>query len=158
MVSQSLAQVLYEEAVSKIKKNESIEVIFKKLVVRLSLASIAMIIGITLLGPMFFSFFFGSQWVTSGEFAAILSLGFAAKFIVSPLSILLPALNKAKIIGIWQLGYFGAIASLFLLRDIEIIPFLILITVIDVIAYGIYFLIIKHNVKKYNISVNIDKP
>jgi O-antigen/teichoic acid export membrane protein len=155
MISLSLAQVLYEEAVSKINKNEPIEIIFRKLIMRLGIAAIVMLIGIIALGPIVFGFFFGSQWIASGEFAAILSLGFAAKFIVSPLSILLPALNKAKLIGLWQLGYFGAIVSLFFLKDISITHFLFLITGIDVLAYGIYFLIIRRQVSNYHKALNV---
>jgi O-antigen/teichoic acid export membrane protein len=153
MISVSLSQVLLNEISEKIKSNLTIIGIFKKICYRLSLLALIMAIFISIFGPFLFKYIFGEAWLTAGYFSAILAIGFAIKFVVSPFSVLLYPLNKIKEIGYWQFFYFLMICSLFFFRSFNIWNFLLVLTIIEVIAYTIYFLLIYISIRSYEQSI-----
>jgi hypothetical protein len=78
---------------------------------------------------------------------------YSLKFVVSPISIVFPALEKIKIASIWQIFYFCAIITLIFLPKIAINDFLLIYVGIELIAYTIYFLLIYRITKNYDKSL-----
>ena len=110
------------------------------------------IVTITFFGEDLFSFVFGESYAVSGYYAKVLVFSIAIKLIVSPFSVILPALNKIKLGSYWQLFYFCGVLTLYLQRDIIIESFIVYLVGVEVIAYSVYGGIIIKQIFKYNKS------
>ena len=86
LISKSILDVFKERASRDYRKTGSCRDIFMKTLKALFLLAIVPFGLLFLLSPIIIPFIFGSQWVTAGKFAQILTIMFFARFIVSPLS------------------------------------------------------------------------
>lgn len=150
LITISFSQVLYQHIVEKKNSNQLILKGLKNQFYYLFILALVALIIIVLLGPLLFSFVFGKEWNIAGEMARILVFSFAIKFIVSPFSIVLIALEKIKLTAVWQFFYFIIISSLFFLKNVEVFTILKMIVLVDLISYGIYFLIIYYISYQYD--------
>ena len=117
--------------------------------VLLSLSLIGILI-ISLWGLELFELLFGGEWDTAGRFSEVLIFAFAIKFIVTPLSSVLVALERIKMASIWQASYFLVICGLFFLSNISIEKFLLIYVGIELVAYMIYYLLILYAASNYD--------
>lgn len=85
-VAGAIHDAFKERASRDFRENGSFAEIFTRLTRVLVLLSVAPALVLLVGGPTLFGFAFGEQWRTAGDFARILSLMFAIKLIVSPLS------------------------------------------------------------------------
>ena len=99
---------------------------------------------------------FGQEYEYSGEIAKILVFSYSVKFVVSPLSSLLTALEKLKILAVWRVFFFIAILSLFLIDDVNVFAFFKIYMAIEVIFYLIYAVIIFHASNQHDKMLNYD--
>ncbi|WP_423924287.1 lipopolysaccharide biosynthesis protein [Frigoribacterium sp. 2-23] len=74
------------------------------LVARLAIVGGAGAIVVLVLGPALFGVVFGSEWSEAGRFAQILVPAYAAQIVVSPLSRLLPLLERQGVQVAWDVG------------------------------------------------------
>lgn len=101
------------------------------------------VIIIWLYGEDLFSFVFGSDWKVAGEYSRIIIFAVAARFIVSPLSVVFTIDKNIKIGAIWQYLYLITLTSTLLIFSKEsIYVFLIAFTVHEILLYFIYLLMI----------------
>ncbi|MBC8146683.1 MAG: oligosaccharide flippase family protein [Bacteroidetes bacterium] len=151
LITISISQVLFQKISEKRNKREKILREILKISKTLALLTIPAIIVLYFWGAELFGFVFSNTWTVSGDYTSILVFSYAIKFIVSPISIVFPALEKIKIASIWQIFYFCSILTLIFLPKIAINDFLIIYVGIELIAYAIYFLMI------YKVTQNYDK-
>ena len=153
LISISLSQVFLQRISAKIQLNESIQNDFKNTFKLLTYISIPMIlIGYFLAEPVF-EICFGPNWKDAAKITQILIFSYALKFIVSPLSTTLIALQKLKLSASWQIGYFIAISSLYFFKSLSIFELLYCYLLIDLIAYFIYYLIIRKAIRNYEKAI-----
>lgn len=111
-------------------------------------AALIVLIGILFSVPLF-TLVFGEKWELSGVMTTILIPAYGLRFLVTPLTITFNALEKIFWSSLWQLVYFVMICSLFFLDELSVTEFLYVYLIIDVIAYVIYFLLLRWQVRKY---------
>ena len=112
------------------------------------LSLISLIILFFLATPLF-AFVFGNEWQLAGQLTAILIFGQTLKFIVSPLSSTLIALQDVRYSAIWQVLYFVAMIWLFIQPGASIEDFTIRYCLIDLVAYSLYFGLIFLRIQHY---------
>jgi O-antigen/teichoic acid export membrane protein len=150
LISSTMSQVLFQKISEK--KNANLPVlsdIIKLLRVQ-SLLALGFLLIVVPFSPVLFSIVFGEEWRIAGEFTQILALGFAIKFVVSPLSLIFPALNAIKTGSFWQLIYFLSICTLFFLGHLSIVQFLVAYTLIEVLVYLFYLWLIVKTAKNHD--------
>ena len=144
-ISQALYQKLSEYRNSNMSIKGQVLPVFKVLV----LLAFLEIVVLFFFGEWLFAFVFGKNWTVSGTFAQILVFSFALKFIISPLSISLLALEKIKIWSAWQIFYFVGICMLVIFHFNTIFSFLKTYVFIDIFAYTIYAILIFTGISEY---------
>lgn len=155
LISVTISQVLLQRLVEKRNSSLAIRPELLKVLLFLSITAILAIFVIKLFGVELFSFFFGSKWVLSGEYAKLLILCFALRFVVSPLSITFVATEKIRIQAIWQVLNFLIIGSLLFVPKDNFLGFLRTFVVLDIISYSLYFILISWNVNNYEKKRNV---
>ncbi|MCX6243667.1 MAG: lipopolysaccharide biosynthesis protein [Bacteroidetes bacterium] len=150
----SISQVLFQRVTKNRNAQAPIRHIIIILIRNLGLLALILFVIIFAGGPQLFSFIFGKNWHMAGEFARIMVFSFSLQFLVSPLSITLAAMEKIRLYSLWQVLYFFAIGSLFLVPPIPVTRMLILLTAIEVFFYLLYFVIILRVVRQYEKSLN----
>ncbi|PLX11953.1 MAG: hypothetical protein C0594_02945 [Marinilabiliales bacterium] len=150
-ISISISQVLLQQLSAKRNSGKSILGDLRNVFIALSTLAILEVIILFFFGPDLFSLIFGEKWNDAGVYAQILVFGFALKFMVSPLSSVFIALEKLKLNAVWQLLYFSMIFSLWFFRSWEAQEFLRMYMYVDLIAYGVYLLMIVY------LTINYEK-
>ena len=145
-----MSQVLFQHVSEAKNKKASLKPIILKIVKNLSVLSLVSIVLFQFFGEELFTFVFGSQWQVAAELAKILIFSYAIKFIVSPMSIILTAFEKLKIVAIWQVIYFIMMMSMWFLEDIELFDFIRIVVVVDLTSYLLYlFLILSYSIRTF---------
>ena len=152
LISIALSQVYLQNLAEKIQKNQAIYPDFRKVALVLLGISLPLVILLYFFSIPIFELLFGSEWTMAGEITALLVIGQTIKFIVSPLSSSLIALKEVRFSALWQILYFGAMYMLYLNPGVDIYDFIIRYCILDVFAYGIYYIIIYLVVKRYEKS------
>ncbi len=152
-ITAALSQVLLKEYSNKRKNQQQIMRGVLKTSSLLALAFLPFLVLIAIWGPEIFSFVFTEKWINSGRYSQILIFAFAIQFIVSPISIVFTVLEELKILAAWQILFFLSIASLFFFKHWDMFDFLRLYTMVVLIAYTIYFLLILYVCRKYDKSL-----
>jgi O-antigen/teichoic acid export membrane protein len=117
---------------------------------KLAMLSVLLFSPIVLFGPELFSVVFGSEWIQAGYYAQILVFSIAVKFVVSPLSTIFLAIDRIKVVSIWQLAYFCiTILVLVLATSFEFEKFLWVYVFSEITMYVLYFLLMLYTVKKH---------
>lgn len=150
----SISQVLLQNIAEKSRKQESISRDIYRILLGLGILAAGMVVIILLWAPGLFSLYAGEDYYTSGVYAQIIVAGAAMKLMVSPLSSIFPALKKIKIVSFWQAFYFLLICTLFLFREADIISFLKVYLLIDLIAYGLLLILIIRLTRNYEKNIS----
>jgi O-antigen/teichoic acid export membrane protein len=150
LISYSISQVLLEEIAARHREGQPVRTRLFRLV--LSLAGVGFIpFGILFFFAQdIFAFVFGSKWFIAGQYAAILSLAFFFRFVVSPLSVVLISTNNLRLLVVWQFTYFVTTLGvvLFSIGMNEAKPFLVALAINDVALYSLYLFLIFWVVKR----------
>lgn len=141
LISVSVSQVYLQRISEQIKNKQKIFKEYKKMLLLLASLSIpGAIIGYLICEPIFI-LFFGENWTTAIKITQILIFSYAIKFIVSPLSVSIIALEKLKWSALWQFSYFILIISLFFLKGKSFEEFFIIYAILEIVIYLLYFVI-----------------
>jgi O-antigen/teichoic acid export membrane protein len=149
LISIALSQVYLQHQAEKIRNKQEIKPDFKKVSQSLLLLSLPFALVLFFLATPVFSFVFGSQWRLAGELTAVLIFGQTLKFIVSPLSSTLVALQEVRYSAIWQTLYFVSMLWLYFNPGNSIQVFVLRYCLIDLIAYSLYFGLIYTRIQHY---------
>lgn len=155
-ISNSFSQVYFEKLVKT--KNEG-KLIFNDLVkIIKTLSVIALIIFVVISSTAFWSFqyIFGEKWLDAGIYASIMSFSVSIQFVVSPLGITCPALDKIKIWSFWQIFLFISICSLYFFKNFSPLLFFITYIALESIIYIFYLIIILKVAKDYDRKIIIN--
>ncbi len=150
LIAVGISQVLMQQVSARKHEREPIADEVYSLARKLFVLSVIGTVIIFFFGPVLFEFVFGAKWRVAGWYTSILILSNSISLVVSPFSILLPVLGKVKWLSYWQIFYFAFVSTLWLLKGIDIVYFLTVIVVIDVISYILYGAIIIKAIRNYN--------
>lgn len=142
LIGFSISQVYVQNLAELSLQKKRITPVVAKLGALLLGVTIPMILILNLFGEELFTLIFGEVWKTSGVYSGILSWSYGLIFVVSPLSVVLIALRKVREMAIFPLVYFGLMASLFFFKDLETKEFLVTQTILELLAYITYLLLI----------------
>ena len=145
----AVSQVYLQKFSEIIHQNKSLKIHFFNMFIYLFIISFAILITIYFFGEELFTLIFGDKWTLAGNFSEILIFKYAVVFLVSPLSCLLIALKRIKVISIWQILYFLSILQLYYFDTNSTREFLNLYVKIDVLAYLAYFILIVFSLIRY---------
>ncbi|MCK4662701.1 MAG: oligosaccharide flippase family protein [Bacteroidales bacterium] len=155
LITTSLSNILLQNFADRKKQQKPIkDLLLNTFYILLVLSLIGCVI-IYFFGVDIFSLIFGEKWKYSGEIAKILVFSYGIKFVVSPLSTVFIALEKIKIISIWQVFYFCSILVLFFLKNVSFYNFIIIYILIDLLCYCLYFILIIIVSNKYEKTINL---
>ena len=149
LISIALSQVYLQHQAEKIRNKQEIKPDFKKVSQSLLLLSLPFALILFFLATPVFSFLFGPQWRLAGELTAVLIFGQTLKFMVSPLSSTLIALQEVRYSAIWQILYFLSILWLYYNPGASIQAFVLRYCLIDLVAYSLYFGLIYTRIQHY---------
>ncbi len=132
-ISATIAQVLFQQITEK--KHGLLSI--KKELFNISYLLLGIIViefvVLFLFGDDLFSLIFGETYTISSTFSKLLIFSFSFNFISSTFSSIYITFNKIKIYSIWQITYFLAICCLLFFRDIDIIEYLKIFVLIEVV-------------------------
>ena len=148
-VTAMIAQVTFSETSEKIRNKQSIKRNLIQVVLWLLIPAIVGLVVLNVWGPYWFSILFGEQWRTAGKLAGMMMVSIGIQAIVSPISPTLTALNKVKILGLWQLGFCLLTSCLYFFIHLPFEQFLQLSILFDSTAYTIYGLLIFWQTMRY---------
>ena len=111
IIGASMSQVFFNRISDYKKKKIAIYPLFKKLLITLSLLSIAPFTIIFFFGGDIFAYTFGNNWYESGKLSEIMAPWLMINFIVSPLSTIPLVFNKQR--SFFLLGLCASLLQLF---------------------------------------------
>jgi O-antigen/teichoic acid export membrane protein len=149
LIASGISQVLMQQVSERRHKNQPVHQEMFSLATTLSVLSVAGVVVLYLAGGPLFALVFGEKWRLSGEYTSILIFSYAVSFIVSPFSVVLVVLGKIRWASFWQTFYFFAVSILWLLNDISVKHFLIVLVMVDLISYTTYGLLIYKTIRNY---------
>ncbi len=152
LISISLSQVYLQHQAERIRKQQAIVPDFKKVSLTLLLLSMPLAVFLLLFATPLFAFVFGAEWRLAGQLTGVLIFGQTLKFVVSPLSSTLVALQEVRFSAIWQILYFAAMLWLYLNPGQRIEDFVWRYCLVDLIAYSLYYALIYNRVRHYEKS------
>lgn len=153
LISLSLAQATLPKLAERKRNSEPIWAGLKRNMLLMFVIGTPIVILALFFASPLFEFVFGNGWGKAGEFTAILSIPYLAKFAISPLSSALNALEKMRAVSLWQLLNFTSLATLFFVEFKNPEQFLWTICAVELVLYGIYLAIIYQNVAIYERSI-----
>ena len=139
----SLSQVLLERLSKKSRNHQTIKRDVLMTTLGLICLGIAFTLPLFIFGETIFVFIFGDKWARAGKFSEIMVIAAAVRFVASPLSATLNAIDKIKPMSYWQWFYFGFILLLIPLSNFYSNPidFLRVYVLIDICSYLLYWLV-----------------
>ena len=155
LLTMSVGQVFLQLVSEKKRQGESFFDEFRQLLIVLSLLGLAFAVVLTLFGPQLLGWYAGPPYTESGRFAQVLAWGALARVAVSPLTMVYVGLRKLKAQAVWQIIYFLMICSLVFVKHLPVMQFIIILAVLEVVAYIINFFLITGIVKKYHQEIKV---
>lgn len=152
LISISLSQVYLQHQAERIRKQQAIVPDFKKVSLTLLLLSMPLAVFLLLFASPLFVFVFGPEWRLAGQLTGVLIFGQTLKFVVSPLSSTLVALQEVRFSAVWQIIYFATMIWLYTNPGQSLQDFVWRYCLIDLIAYSCYYVLIYNRVKHYEKS------
>ena len=147
IISSALSQLLFQK-VTEISRTspKELSAFILKIAIGLIIVFLPVVFVIFMWAEELFSFVFGNKWVVAGEYAKILIIAIAVRFVVSPLSAVMVQEENLKLGAAWQILYLITIFTtlmIFVGSSIEV--FLYAFVVHEIVLYLIYFLLIYYS-------------
>ncbi len=156
LIAISVSNVYFQRISSNIAERNSLKKEFNRLVIILGGTALTFTVFLFFTGEFVFTFIFGEEWRYAGQIVSTLTFSYAIKFVVSPLSNVLPALKELRLANIFPFVYLGLVASLYFFRELEFEEFLLYFVFFEVIAYSVYFAIVAFAIRKYEAGIAQD--
>lgn len=154
LISISLSQVLYQRIVDDVNNDRKILRFIRNNIFFLGGLGLLLVLIVIPFGIEVFTWYYGDDYLLSGEISQLLVLSYAIKFMVSPLSFTLVALKKLKVLAIWQIAYFILTIGLFWVGHLSIYDFILCLVIIDLVAYLVYGILIISAARKQDLKVD----
>ena len=155
LIASCIGQVYYQWIAQAEYENR----IIKSYIVKVALYLIVFVAGpvlvIMLFSPTLFSFIFGHEWRVAGDYARILAIPLAVKFVVSPLTTTMPASGRIKLGSAWRLAYFsGTLVVLWVASHFSITAFLCAYAAHEVVALSVCLALVMKASSSVNVSMS----
>lgn len=150
LMAGSVGQVLVRSASEKVRLGQCLVPYVQTVSLYLLLAIALPSMVVSLWGEDLFVFVFGSEWRLAGASAAILIVGAAVRFVVSPISVILTAIGRVRLVSYWEVGSF-TFSSLVLFVASGRVGFedmMRIFAAIEVLKYGIYYFLIIWSIRR----------
>lgn len=138
LVSAAIGQVLLRRLAVRRSQGQEVRAHCRALLVRITALAVLFAVTTMIGSPLLFTFLFGGPWQQAGEFAQVLAIAFAARLAVYPFTSVFPAMERMRIAGFWQVGYFLSIASLGFLTSMDIHDLLWVYAAMELALYLAY--------------------
>jgi O-antigen/teichoic acid export membrane protein len=143
IVGSCVAQVYYQWFAEAGRDHDDLSSYPMKVAGYLGLIAAGPLLIAIVFSPVLFSLVFGSEWRMAGEYARVLVIPIAVRFVVSPLSVTMPASGNIKLGSIWKILYFSSTAVvLFVAAHFSVWTFILVYSAHEVVFYFLYFLLI----------------
>lgn len=151
VLNSSIALVLHQRVVAISKERpEELSTLIIKIYFSLLVLTLPFIIVIYFYGSEIFAILLGKSWGEVGNLSFLIAVVVGYRFCVSPLSSVLSLRDTLHLGAYWQTIYFFTISTtLFLVRNLELIDFLFIFMVHELILYSLYLCFILYGCK-YN--------
>lgn len=151
LIGYSISQVYYRKITTLVIENNNAEKFVTKTAVKLFMLTLLPLLFFVLFAPKLFVLIFGDNWRDAGNYAQVVAVAYAFKFVVSPLSLALPATGYLNFAAIWQfMCLFTTYTTLFIGSQFTIKTFFLIYTVHEIVMYSLYFAIIVYALKKHS--------
>jgi len=114
LLAGSIGQVFYQAVSEAQREGRDLYPIIRRMASRLLLAVVGPALLVVVAAPWIFPFAFGAKWEVSGQIARVLVIAHAARFVVSPLTLILPLTGHQRLSAIWKCAYFGTTVAVLL--------------------------------------------
>ncbi len=142
LVSQSIAQVYYQWVTEAGHRKDETSYVLK-VAGYLALIASGPVVAAMLFSPSVFAFIFGAKWRIAGEYARVLVLPLAVKFVVSPLAVIMPATGNIRVGAGWKTIYFvSTLVTLSIASHFQVKTFIYVYSIHDSVLYACYFFLI----------------
>lgn len=145
----SLSQVYFQRISEKFQKKVSVRKELTTLFFFLMLVATLVCLLTFLFSEEVFELFFGEQWSISARMSKLLIFAFAIQFIISPLSMVLHALNRVKLASIFPFLYFASVGLLFTIEFSDVEKFLPYYLLAEITPYLVFLVMIIIAVLQY---------
>ncbi|WP_224490197.1 lipopolysaccharide biosynthesis protein [Robertkochia flava] len=158
LISQSISDIFFQKVVENFnqKNFQKTRLVFYNTLLLLTIIGVPIFLILLFGSKRLFPLIFGSNWQTTGVLASMLSFIFLFKVIISPLGVILLAINRVKTNSLWHMGRFiFLMAILFYAADIKKVEFFTFIlyyivgTAISYISYLIIIILEIERLPKY---------
>lgn len=131
--------------------------LFYSLLKKMALLGLIPLFGTILILPWVFPYIFGQQWDQAGSISAALAPWLYAAFVISPLSRALSVLQAQEWKLVYDISAIGLILTCFYIGknfNLELIEFCILLSLLKMIGYGIYAVILVNLIGRIFVKTN----
>jgi O-antigen/teichoic acid export membrane protein len=143
LIGSCVSQVFYQWIAEAGRENSDLRSHTARVALYLAMMVSGPLLIAAVFSPILFSLVFGEQWRVAGEYARILMFPLAIKFVVSPLSVAMPASGNIKLGSIWKIAYFSSTAVvLYIAAHFTPWVFFFVYSAHELVFYGLYFLLI----------------
>ncbi len=155
LVGGSIAQTFLQTFSKLLREGKMVYMYFIKTIFILSILSFFILGLVSIFAPSLFNLFFDSKWELAGKIASYLALALIPRFIVSPVSASMIALESMKLLTFWQVLYTITTALFFFVFShmslLEVVSFYY---IHEFALYTIYFILIHWSINKYHQNPN----
>jgi len=150
MITVALGQLVLERTASHVRDGRPLGAELDRLMRMLALVALALAVLVTVAGPWLFTLVFGTAWATAGDYARPLIWGYAMQLVASPMGMVLIALGRVRLTMVFPLVYAALMVVPYFARHIEPMRFMILLSGIEVLAYGTYLMLVRSALRAHD--------
>lgn len=160
LISQSISDIFFQKVVENYNEAnyQKTRLVFYNTLLLLSAIGVPIFLILLLGSQGLFPLIFGDNWKITGLLASILSFVFLFKVIISPLGVILLAINRVKTNSAWHLGRFIFLVALLYyaagIKQVEFFTFIIYYVVGTSVSYLAYLAVIIFEIEKLPKPVN----
>lgn len=115
LISNSVGEVFRSQAAARFAADGQCRDLFRGTVKLLSAVAMVAALIVVVAGPQLFALVFGESWRTAGDYARIVIVMFALKFVVSPVSFMFVIARRTKLDFWLHLVFLGLLGLVFLI-------------------------------------------
>lgn len=114
LIANSVGEVFRTQAASQYAAEGQCAALFRDTVRLLGVVAVAAVLVVALAGPGLFALVFGESWRAAGDYARIVIVLFALKFVVSPVSFMFLIARKSRLDFWLHVGFLALLGGVFL--------------------------------------------
>lgn len=137
-----VGQVILKHMAERVAAGQRIWPEYCKILGGLIAFGLCMAAGVYVIGPKFFTLYLGEDWSESADITRIFSLNVVFWFVGITAAQVAVAIQKMRVIALWQVMYGTLACSLFLFSHLPFTAFLHHIVVLEIISYTLYTLFV----------------